>query len=297
MVGARNVHLEPPAAGGRAGDIGFEWSGIPFIAECYAPTVAKGGEGTDEELRLTNDVMHLFEGRTDAISVAIKLARPLVAPHRKALVSAVYGATKGSVRTSHLIELNGTTVSVAPTRWVGPGVSSCLVLHVDFKADGEPDTFTRVSYGGREKVFSILGPPPVGETGSHVAVWFDEETRAHRTIKKPLGPELARLATKTERKLSQTRREDAPARLLIVRTWIAHEFGRAEAADVGALARRLIDQHERVAGVLIVARRWDSGTSRHRYFIHPIPGDGRPGANVCDALQRQEKQLLVPPAC
>ena len=294
-AGATGVHLEPPAAGGRLGDIGFQWAETPFMAECYAPTVAKRGEGTAEELRLAHDIMRLLEGRTDAMSLAVRLVRPLVSAHRKAVVRAIYAAIKEPV-TTQFIELDGTTVSVAPTRWVGPGVYSCFVTHGRFNAAGEPDMFSRVAYGDREQLFSILGVPPTGETGSHVGIWYDQETRVRRSIKKPLGPELNRLATKTERKLGQTRRADAPARLLIVRTWIAREFDRAEPDAIRALGRRLIDQHERVAGVLIVARRWDSAATRHRYLIHPVAGVGRPGADICESLQKQESQLLAPPA-
>jgi hypothetical protein len=52
---------------------------------------------------------------------------------------------------------------------------------------------------------------------------------------------------------------------------------------------------EVVAGVLVVGRTWDAGASRHRYLVHPIVAQERPGADLCLAVQDQEPRLFVPP--
>lgn len=295
-AGAARVHLEPPASGGRFGDIGFEWHGMPFLAECYAPTVARRGDHPNEEVRLTTDVLRLFDGREDAIAVAIKLTKPLTASQRKAIAHAVYDTVRRKqLAGATLREVDGDLVSIAPTEWVGAGEDSRLVTHHHFDAVGQADQFARVSYVDRTEAFAILGAPPVGETGSCVAVWVDAATRAERSMAKPLGPELERLSVKTERKLRQTRREDDPNRLLVVRSWIAHQFQRASATEIDWVRRRLVDGHERVVGVLIVGRTWRSRESRHSYLIHPIASANRPGADVCEALRAQEESLAVPP--
>jgi hypothetical protein len=96
------------------------------------------------------------------------------------------------------------------------------------------------------------------------------------------------------RKLRQTKRDDATGRLLVVRSWIAHEFERADAEAVGGFKRRLVEQHARVAGVLVVGRTWAAGAWRHRYLAHPVVASERPGADLCVAVRDREAKLFVP---
>ncbi len=297
-AGARDVHLEPPAAGGRVGDIGFTWRGRPFIAECYSPTVAQAGDQRNEELRLAMDVMALLTQRVDdVVSVAIRLARPVVPEHRRAVVRAIRNSWTPPLRLFRLFRVEGTTVSIAPSRTAGPGEDSLLVVHPAFDTSGREDMFMRVAHSTREAAFSLIGDGPrASSTGSQVVMWLDPATRAGRSADgRPLGPELARLAKKTERKLRQTKRDAGTGRLVIVRSWIAEEFHNANEDSVAAFRRQLVDQHDMVAGVLLVRRSWSEEAARYRYKVHPVVALARAGADLCEELRNQEENLFVPP--
>lgn len=92
----------------------------------------------------------------------------------------------------------------------------------------------------------------------------------------------------------QTRR-DGTRRLLVISSWIAHEFDRATEKSLDRLAGKLIRSHENVDGVFIVGRIWNYESDRHSYLINPVVRKACPGGSICMALDQLKTQLDVPP--
>ena len=295
LAGAQDVRLEPPVAAGRVGDIGFAIGGRQYIAECYSPTIAGRGDLPNEQIRLINAIMVVIKDYPGVVSVAIRLASPLMADHRKAITRAVRSATPESLTKPRLLRIANTVVSLGPSIRVGAGEDSALVLHDEFDGSGEPDSFARASYVRKSQAFKLTSRNLEGPTGSHVALWLDAETRARNSMKKPLERDLERLATKAERKLGQTRYVKSSGRLLVINSWIAHEFHRAAPESVERLKNKLVRAHRNVEGVLIVGRSWQHKLQRHRYLIHVVADAETTGGNFCNSLRSQESELVIPP--
>lgn len=293
-TGTEQVGLEPPAAGGRVGDIGFRFHGHDFLVECYSVSATPTGDAQHEEVRLTTSIMVLTRDDDRVVAVAVRLAQPLTAAHRKAIVRALRPALSQSLIPPILLRVDGSVISIAQSVEVGPGQNSALVFHQDFDNEGQPDQLTRASYVPRSKAFSLTDRSFEAPTGSHVALWLDSETRRKRSIKKPLEEELEKLARKAERKLVQTR-GDGMRRLLVISSWVAHEFDKATHESLDRLAGKLVRAHENVDGVLIVGRAWTYESDRHHYLIHPVVREESPGAEVCTALVELESHLRIPP--
>lgn len=293
-LGAKSVRLEPAAADGRFGDIGFHLGGHDYLVECYSVSAVPTGDAKYEEVRLTTSIMEAIAHESRVISVAVRLANPITAAHRKAITAAVRHVLSRSLLRPLLLEVDGTTISIAQSVEVGPGENSALMLHQEFDSTGEPDQFVRSSHVPRSKAFSLTNRSFEAPTRSHVGVWLDDDTRRARSMKKPLESELERLADKAERKLVQTRSEGS-RRLMVVSSWVSHEFDRATTESEDRLAGKLVRAHENVDGVLIVGRAWSYESNRHHYLIHPVVREESPGAQVCTSLKELESILRIPP--
>jgi hypothetical protein len=143
--------LEPPAAGGRLGDIGFSVDDRDYLAECYAP--GSRSAALDQVQWLTSQVMEAIQDRDEVYSVGIGLKKLPNAAERKALVRKVRQLVKqiepvewpGFGYPPSEIESNELAViSVAKTRVSALGEPAMLALHPHFPDLGEPDQFAAV---------------------------------------------------------------------------------------------------------------------------------------------------------
>ena len=92
LLGAGALSLEPPAAGGRLADIAMEWSGEPYLIECYRPTIV--GQPEHHVGRLLMGVLRHFSADEQPIAVAIQLQGGLDHQKRKSIVRSVADAKR-----------------------------------------------------------------------------------------------------------------------------------------------------------------------------------------------------------
>lgn len=302
-AGANDVRFEPPAAGGRIGDISFRVADNLFMTECTITRREQKGESAKELTRICQEAVNLFKGEFPVTSVAIQLEEPPSADLRKAIVSELrkmrselYGGGYVPPGASVYSTVRGTKVSVGRSEKAPAGEQSRLAVHPDFLIpDAQPAQFIRVGLAPRS-VLKEVNPNLTFPTGSHVAVWFSEELQYERSLERDLEEPIARLTKKLKRKLKQTRREGATGRVLVAQTWIYGQLGRADEEHIAGLHRRLFKQHEDVACVLIVGRPWDRASKRFRYEIQPLLAEETDllPAPFVEQLVRLEHEHAIP---
>ena len=284
--------FEPAAADGRAGDIAFSVEGDHFQVECYRPHIV--GE-PDERGHLHEGLTALLQADPRPVSVAIRLHTPLTAQRRKAvlqttrrLLSEVYTRTD-----AYLDESGDATVSVAPTKSVGPGEDSELIVHPDFPiGEKRHSDFIRVVEGTRSALRTI-DPIIAGRSGSHAAVW--RAPSAYKDLEAEAPMAFRRLLKKVKSKLAQTKGAGVAGRIMVVESWMAHyvsgfiEDARAELQD------RVFRQHRNVSAVLLTRRSWDASFSRNVYqHTLEVGSESKVGA-ILQAMVDVERVDVVPP--
>jgi hypothetical protein len=306
-AGAEEMHFEPPVQRGLKGDIGFDFEGTGFVAECYIP---RNKRVTEEAIWLLQKCLEL-RGETDqrpaVIAISIKLRKTPTSQERKQIVRVVRescttvdaNATAGRRGEPVFVETEGAFISVAQTAAVGPGEYSLGRQHHQFPdTKGEqPFLFGRVGVGRKGPLGEPL--PMETETRDSVAIWLSDEDRLVQSLDRDLDEPLAELGYKLERKLAQAKRSGETERVLIVSSWLTDQLHRASPDALRNLERVLFEKHSRVAAVLFVLHsrlRTEAGVKRPHYRIVPLlPQRETSFIKLLDRVRSMEREELVPP--
>ena len=293
-VGATDLSLEPPAAGGRLADVALTWSGEPYLIECYRPTIA--GQPEHHVARLLLGVLDHFSADEQPVAVAIQLQCQLDHQKRKSIIRSVVDAKRALMdsgfRDAILVRDDHALVSVAPTITAEAGQDSALTLHPDFpQLPNETSEFARLAVGDQDAL-KVVNPTRTHSTHSCVAVWKPDAITREQLP--DVDSAFERVAKKVRRKLAQTRSEESRRRLVVVDTWTTQHLDRL-AVDADAYIEGQVIGDKVGTAVLFAQRYWDKAVSRYRYRYRLFAReDDEPARTLAEALQAWELETTVP---
>ena len=295
LLGTAALSLEPPAAGGRLADIAMEWSGEPYLIECYRPTIV--GQPEHHVGRLLMGVLRHFSADEQTIAVAIQLQGGLDHQKRKSIVRSVADAKRvlsdGGFREAVLVRHDHALISVAPTVAAAAGQHSALALHPDFpRLPNETSQFARLAIGDRAAL-NVVNTTQANPTHSCVAVW--EQDAATGGDRLPdVDSAFERVVKKVKRKLTQTRSGQSRRRLVVVDTWTTGHLDQLDVdPDVYVRGRVLGDRA--ATAILFTRRYWDRDASRYRYRLQVFAQeDDAQATALVEALNDREEETTVP---
>jgi hypothetical protein len=174
--------------------------------------------------------------------------------------------------------MRGEIGTVSVTRAVGtrPGAPPILLRHPSFPHTGDDwDQFMRVGVAETAAVSGVHSTFEGIDGLSHFGAWLPPGVRRADQTKEDPDVSIERLGRKIESKLGQTRSTTNEHRCLVVDAWQTRVLdGAPERGE--RLRRKVVESHERVAGLLMVRRQWKADLGRYGYDIVPLLRDKEP---------------------
>jgi hypothetical protein len=274
-AGASNIKLEPEASHGRKADISFELAGVVYLVECFTPLV-KDNNTSQELLYSVGPIFDAIKSAGDRIErVCVRLKRPITASDRKRITRLTVGAIQelGDRQTTEVHD-EAAEISIDDI--------SDMIIDPDFEGSnqrpiGDADWTIVQERVPTEQIQQVRSGKSVGKSESRILVW--RAVGEKKTV--PFEERVEELVKKIGAKLSQTRREDEPRRIVItsIPEALAGHHNALRLADYDSmhlmdeLQRRLMAKHDRVAVLMFVVRIWTT-MKRNQYTGFVLLGEG-----------------------
>jgi len=283
--GAQNLVLEPAATDGRLSDIRFDFRGMRYRAECFRPTYKLDAEVTHDLARLAQDLLEIAKQEQFIVSIAIDLGVRPTRDVRKGISVVVRESIREIGNTIRnyspafptiLATRPEATVSVSRAIVSKPGAPPIIVRHPEFpqRSDNQ-DLFMRVAVADATQISRIHGP--IEGTGrSSVAIWVPPAVKRPDARDEDPDAAIERLGRKIEGKIAQLRSSDDDARVLIVDAWQTEYVLEGSQPRQDRLRRKIVEKHDRVAGLLMTRRRWTAELGRYSYLVIPLIRETEP---------------------
>lgn len=288
-LGVDGLEFEPQTDGGRRADHFFSSGGIPYLVECYEPQRERHSAYSD----LIN---HSFSA---ALNAADYHHRRVIAKVTLDSAEKLDGSTRKSIERD-VRELIARLTDGGVERSVGNGYA----LEVT-------DTANLTAAATEEKAWSLAGPGdwlvnkklvPRAEVAGISRGQPTTDVRlswAIATVKQKGDPiqELATLAEKVSRKVSQVRNRAVGAKgIILVKSWIGRSgaLGKEEVMPIlEEIRAKVLVARSDLAGVFLVERGHDEG-SRPFFGGAWLEGrDGTPLREFFERLRRRESESRV----
>ena len=288
-LGVSDFEFEPPTDGGRRADHLFVTNGTPYLVECYEPERSRHAVHSDlinHSLASVWNAAKYYQRRViarieidslEALEVSVRKA--IERDVRNLIAQLKDGGYETSTGTGYALQVidtvNLSTKAVEEKAWsfVGPG-----------------DSIVNQKLVPRAQIAGISRGEPTDDVRLSWAVV---------TVRQKSDPldELAELAVKLEKKVSQVRRRaDGAKGIMLVKSSIARSgaLGKPDALPILVDIRsRVLARHSDLAGVLVVERAHDE---EGRPFFGGVWIEGRDGAplkDLFDRLRRREGERDV----
>jgi len=288
-LGVAGFEFEPSTDGGRRADHFFTSGGTPYLVECYEPESVRHAAHSDlinHSLAAVWNAAEYHHRRVIA-KVTMDSLEAVDAQMRKAIEQNVRGLiarlTDGGIERS---VGNGYTLEVIDTA----SLTAAATQEKAWSLAGPGDWIVNQKLVPREQVAGISRGEPTTDVRLSWAIVTVKQTTDRIQ-------ELATLADKVDRKVSQVRRRAVGAKgIILVNSWIGRSgaLGKPEALPIlNDIRSKVLVPRSDIAGILLVERGHDEDS---RPFFGGVWLEGRDGAplqDLFDRLRRREAERSV----
>jgi hypothetical protein len=274
------VLVEPEAKEGRKSDLSFELEGVPYIAECYRPDIRS--PITAEVHLLEAQAIRGLKDLHFPVTLEIRLEHLPNAEARKALVNTGLRLARAIQARAHSgllshdwsVEYALGAGLVAARAGEGPktlpiGDRGARLVDIGYPRSDPPALYGASTFVMMEA--SESGGKQVKRKSVHsVSVWLPGPPDGTEDKKRRLTSTIEKICDSLERKLPQTRTHDERFRILVVEHDIATQVRAANDPQLSQFRKRLLHQHEGVAGVFLVSREWHQANKSWGYRVIPV---------------------------